>query len=421
METDIQLDKMDRIVAGSNPPHWRQSHSGGSSGNTDNAVTVVLTGATGHLGKALLHALVQDPRVAQTHCIAVRRPDSHGDPIFKDAKVSLHQGDLGQSMLGLSSSQVESIFGRAQDVVIIHNGADVSFLKPYGALRGTNAGSTRELIRMAAKHRHVVAGIHYISTAGVAQFTGRSSVGEESVANTKPSPAAMGSMVGSGYAASKWASEVLLEKASRATGLPVTVHRPTNVTGGIPPASDVVQSLLRYSRKVGAVPVSDIWDTAGSGHLDFVSVETVAEGVVRAAVDGVFSDAAPPASLGDVRDGPSSLGPGVPHLRFMHHSGEVQVPLRGVKQFLERQTGRSLRAVPLAVWVAEAEMAGLDPLVAEVLVEAERSGVKMTFPSLIKGQVKIRDRSLHDEQRGWGVFTSISRAASGVRRVFALA
>lgn len=35
--------------------------------------------------------------------------------------------------------------------------------------------------------------------------------------------------------------------------------------------------------------------------------------------------------------------------------------------------------MPLAVWVAEAEIAGLDPLMAEVLVEAERQGSKDGF------------------------------------------
>lgn len=323
--------------------HWGQS----SNHSTHGEVTVVLTGATGFLGKALLTALVQDPRVVQIHCIAVRRPESHTDPVFQDAKVSLHQGDLGQPMLGLSTSETDAIFDSPrEDVVIIHNGADVSFLKPYFALRRANVGSTRALVRMAARYRRTVAAMHYISTAGVAQFmTGHATVGEQSMAEYQTQAATMGSVIGAGYAASKWASEVLLEKAACALGLPVTVHRPTNITssGGSNddvPASDVVQSLLRYSRTIGAVPLSDVWDTANGEQLDFVSVETVAEGVVRAAVENAS----------------------VPPLNFVHHAGEVQIPLRAVGRFLEKQTGRPLRVVPLAVWVAEAEMAGLDPL-----------------------------------------------------------
>lgn len=410
LETQPRLDKADEIVPGvTHPQRWHQSRN-----STRGPVTVVLTGATGFLGKALLSALVQDPRIARTHCIAVRRPESLTDPIFKDAKVSLHQGNLGQARLGLSQSDAESIFGRPHDgngnIVILHNGADVSFLKPYAALRAANVGSTRELVRLAVSHRRAVRAVHYVSTAGVAQFAGRAVVGEESVASSRPSDAVLGSVVGAGYAASKWASEALLERASRATGLPVTVHRPTNVTGGDAPASDVVQNLLRYSRAVGAVPVSDVWDVAAGGQLDFVSVETVADGVVRAALDSVSSD---PAA--------SAIEEDLPRLRFVHHSGEVQVPLRAIGKFLEKQTGKPPRAVPLAVWVAEAEMAGLDPLVAEVLVEAERSGVKMFLPTLVKGQVKDRNQGIDGTQGPWGMFTSISRAAMGVTRVFALA
>ncbi|KAF2193876.1 hypothetical protein K469DRAFT_744670 [Zopfia rhizophila CBS 207.26] len=420
LETDIKLDKIDEIETSPYPPRWRQSITRPNSNSIRETVTVVLTGATGFLGKALLQALLQDTRVARIHCIAVRRPDSHTDPIFKDAKVLLHEGDLGQPMLGLSPSGAESIFGQAQDVIIIHNGADVSFLKPYAALRRTNVGSTSELVRMATRHRRAVAAIHYVSTAGVAQFTGRASVGEESVANTKPSTATMGAMIGAGYAASKWASEVLLEKASHATGLPVTVHRPTNVTGGAAPTSDVMQSILHYSRVVGAVPVSDVWDPASGGQLDFVMVETVAEGVVRAALDGVFADPTAVTAPQDTHSLASSGSESTP-LRFAHYLGEVQVPLHAVGQFLQKQTGRPLRAVPLTVWVVEAEMAGLDPLVAEVLVEAERSGVKISFPRLVKGYIKNLDQGLQNKQQGWGVFTPIFRTASKVSNIFGLA
>lgn len=355
--------------------------------------TVVLTGATGFLGKALLRRLEQDERVAKIHCIAVRQPQNL-QGTFKSTKVSLHQGDLAAPRLGLSESAAETIFADAS--VIIHNGADVSFLKPYATLRAANVGSTRELVQMALPHRIP---IHYVSTAGVAQFTGRKIVAEESVGGIKPRADAVG--IGGGYATTKWASEALLEKASRDFRLPVTVHRPTNVTvdaaeGEAEPATDVVDSLLRYSRKVGAVPISDVWDA--DGELDFISVGATAESISAAAIEE-RGPAQPRATL----------------LRFMHHSGEVRVPLHAVKRFLEKQSGQRLRAVPLAVWVAEAEIAGLDPLVAEVLVEAERRGVKMTFPRLVKGGAS---KELVRGLKGQQLFRSLSKMASSVASVF---
>lgn len=409
-ETELQLDQIDEI---GNSRRWRQSNSNSNRGT----VTVVLTGATGFLGKVLLQTLLQDTRVARIHCIAVRRPDSHTDAMFKNAKVVLHEGNLAQPMLGLSTSGAESIFDQAQDIVIIHNGADVSFLKPYPTLRRTNVGSTRELVKMAMKYRRSVAAIHYISTAGVAQFTGRASVGEESVANTKPSTATMSSMIGAGYAASKWASEVLLEKASHATGLPVTVHRPTNVTGGAAPTSDMMQSILHYSRIIGAVPVSDVWDITSRGHLDFIMVETVAEGVVGSVLDGVFAQPTAITAFQDTHTYAPSESDSTT-LRFAHHLGEVQVPIHAVGQYLQKQTGKSLRAVPLTVWVVEAEMAGLDPLVAEVLIEAERSGIQMSFPKLVKGNGRNSSQGSQDKQQGWRVFTPIFRTASRVSNIF---
>lgn len=186
-------------------------------------------------------------------------------------------------------------------------------------------------------------------------------------------------------------------------GLPVTVHRPTNVTtdganGDAEPATDVVDSLLQYSRKVGAVPNSDVWDA--DGDLDFISVGTVAEQVSAAAME---------------ERGPTQPRPTLLH--FVHHSGEVRITLNAVKRFLERESGRRFRAVPLAVWVAETEIAGLDPLVAEVLVEAERRGVKMTFPRLVKGRAS---QELVGRLKGEKLFRSLSRMAFSVGSVFAV-
>jgi hybrid polyketide synthase/nonribosomal peptide synthetase ACE1 len=359
------------------------------------------------LGRAILAQLVQNERVQRIYCIAVRHPETLNDVIFRDSKVVLHQGDLAAPRLGLANTAADAIFAEA--TAIIHNGADVSFLKPYAALRAANVESTRELVRLAAPHGTP---LHYISTGGVAQFAAggrRRTVGEESLFRTPPRADLDKGVDGRhpgiavGYAASKWASEVLVEKASAQLRLPVTVHRMTNVTSDSgfssgpstgEPVSDVVDSLLRYSRVIGAVPISDIWGSEG-GELDFVSLGTVVEGVVEAVVE-------------QGRDC-SKL------LRFLHHAGEVRIPLEGAKAYLERQSGRALRVVPLEVWVVEAEMAGLSPLIAEVLVETERSGQKVAFPRLVKGKGSTE---LVTVRRDSGLLKTMWKMAGGVSALF---
>jgi len=323
------------------------------------AFTVILTGATGFLGKALLHRLEQDKRVAIVHCIAVRQPKALQDEV-RSTKVIVHQGNLAAPRLGLDEHVAEALFADCD--VIIHNGADVNFLKPYAALRAANVGSTREIIRLASVSG---APVHYVSTGAVAQFSDCSTVGERSLSLCKPKLDKGG--VGIGYAATKWTSEALLQNASKKLELPVTIHRPTNIKGnGVsnPAFTDLVDSLLAFSRKIAAVPISNIWDE--DSELDFVALDTVADKITTMAI----------LDVGGQRKS----------ARFMHHAGEVRTPLRLLKASMERELGRALRAVTLDVWVAEAEMAGLDPLVAEVLLDTERKGMKLRFPRLIRGQ-----------------------------------
>ncbi|KAI5194188.1 hypothetical protein AUEXF2481DRAFT_704711 [Aureobasidium subglaciale EXF-2481] len=329
--------------------------------------TIILTGATGFLGKALLHRFEQDKRVAKVHCIAVRQPKSLQDEI-RSTKVSVHQGNLAAPRLGLDEHVAEALFEDAD--VIVHNGADVNFLKPYTALRAANVGSTREIIRLASVS---AAPIHYVSTGAVAQFSASSTVGESSLSPCKPKLDKGG--VGIGYAATKWASEALLQEASKKLELPVTIHRPTNITGdGInnPAATDLVDSLLAFSRKIAAVPISDIWDE--ESELDFVSLDFVADKITTMAI----------LDVGGQRKS----------TRFMHHAGELRTPLRLLKASMEQELGRALRAVTLDVWVVEAEMAGLDPLVAEVLLDTERKGMKLRFPRLVRGQVESEKQTV---------------------------
>jgi hybrid polyketide synthase/nonribosomal peptide synthetase ACE1 len=88
---------------------------------------VVLTGATGFLGRHLLNRLENDLNITKIHCVAVRDKSVASSP-----KVSVHYGDLSDLMLGLSQPEFEDLSLSAD--VIIHLGAIRSFWDNYHAL-----------------------------------------------------------------------------------------------------------------------------------------------------------------------------------------------------------------------------------------------------------------------------------------------
>ena len=160
--------------------------------------TVLLTGATGFLGRALCKKLSASPDIAKIECLAVRNPKTAQK---EPNKTFFHTGDLRSPFLGLSEKKAKMIFESAD--LIIHSGADVSHMKSYQSLRRPNVESTKELVRLAGKHKIP---FHFISTAGVA-LSGKESYPEVSVAAYPPPTNRI-----EGYVASKWASERFLDR-----------------------------------------------------------------------------------------------------------------------------------------------------------------------------------------------------------------
>ncbi|KAF2027840.1 acetyl-CoA synthetase-like protein, partial [Setomelanomma holmii] len=114
LETDIPANYRQLSL---NPTPTR-SHTSGK--------TIVFTGATGFLGNHILRLLMDNPAVDKIHCIAVR--DSGKLQEFAQSeKVVIHSGNLMLSRGGLLEAEASTIFNSAD--AIIHNPADVSFLK----------------------------------------------------------------------------------------------------------------------------------------------------------------------------------------------------------------------------------------------------------------------------------------------------
>ncbi|KAK4235121.1 hypothetical protein C8A03DRAFT_46686 [Achaetomium macrosporum] len=227
--------------------------------NADSKI-VIITGGSGYLGKALVRSLIADPTVAEVHCLGVRNASKRTELVGLP-KVTLYEGDLKQPRIGLSQDTIDSLFARAD--MIIHNGADISYMKTYQSLRQSNFLTTKDLIEWSYPR---AIPMHYISTAGIGMFSPGKPIGEHSMA-AHPPPLD-GSM---GYTACKWASERFLERlvAERFPEWPVCVHRPTLISRDDVPQLDLAHNLLEYSRKLGAWAL----DRKDDGYVEFANVD----------------------------------------------------------------------------------------------------------------------------------------------------
>ncbi|KAL2864256.1 uncharacterized protein BJX67DRAFT_383918 [Aspergillus lucknowensis] len=309
---------------------------------------VILTGATGFLGRTILDQLLEDRNIERIHCVAVR--PGRGDILPKSPKVATHDGDLSLPLLGLDEATAKRVFSEAD--AIVHNGADVSFLKTYQSLKPTNVGSTKELLRLALQYPPK--SFHYISTAGVAQLSGQEHV--EAVSLGAYQPPTDGAV---GYIASKWVSEQLLEKASQQFGLPVFIHRPSNITGDDAPSLDIMTNLLKFSRFLATVPR---FKSLG-GFLNFVPVEVVAYNIVQ----DLLSNVSPKGDSGAV---------------YIHQLGRLDIPIPKMKEHLEREDGRRFESTSLQEWVDQARKSGLNEMVASYLLSVDEGDQNIFLPRL---------------------------------------
>lgn len=75
------------------------------------------------------------------------------------------------------------------------------------------------------------------------------------------------------------------------------------------------------------------------GTLNFVPVSTVTHGVVRELMEN------------------RALPPG--ELRYIHQTGDVNIPISGMKEFLEKENGEVFDTLPVEEWADRAESMGL--------------------------------------------------------------
>ncbi|KAK7994398.1 hypothetical protein PG991_015986 [Apiospora marii] len=217
-----------------------------------------------------------------------------------------------------------------------------------------------------------------------------------------------------GYVASKWASEVLIEKAAMAAaarGMAAHIYRLSNVTGPDAPGLDLMHNLLRVSRAVRAVPRLTGW----SGRFDFIRVEAAAEALGRRVAGvglslgtpadgmrsgGISEDANGGSDDVDMmkgeehmiapgrernQDGTNSSvvdGGGDGLVEFLHLTGETLVPVAELKNHLERETGESFEELGLEDWLPAAARSGLPEPVGVFLSTLVGEGMGPFLPNV---------------------------------------
>lgn len=224
--------------------------------------TVLLTGATGFLGRFLCLDWMDylASRGGKVICVIRARDDADAMARLRDAmgtvdaQLTAHfedlaerhleviAGDLAAPNLGLGSDRIARLATEVDRIV--HCGALVNHVLSYQNLFEPNVLGTAELIRLALTDRKKH--FDFISTVGV-PMTSQAMKEKDEDADPRVEIATLPirDAYAMGYSASKWACEVLLREAHDAFGLPVDVFRP--------------DMILAHSRYRGQINVPDMF------------------------------------------------------------------------------------------------------------------------------------------------------------------
>jgi glycopeptidolipid biosynthesis protein len=276
--------------------------------------TVLLTGATGFLGRFLALEWLQRMDLVDGTLICLVRAKSNEDARQRldktfdsgDPKLLRHfqelaadhleviAGDKGEANLGLDQQTWQRL---AETVdLIVDPAALVSGVLPYSELFGPNVVGTAELIRLALTTK--LKPYTYVSTATVGDQIEPSAFTEDADIRVISPTRTIDDSNANGYATSKWAGEVLLREANDLNGLPVTVFRcdmilaDTTYAGQLNVSdwfTQMVLSLLATGIAPGSFYQLDADGNRQRAHFDALPVEFIAEAIATLgaqAVDG---------------------------------------------------------------------------------------------------------------------------------------
>jgi len=265
--------------------------------------TVLLTGATGFLGRYLALEWLErmDLVDGKVICLVRARTDADArarlDATFDtgDERLLAHYrelaaehleviaGDKGEADLGLAPETWQ----RLADTVdlIVDPAALVNHVLPYRELFGPNAVGTAELIRIALTTR--IKPFVYVSTIGVGAGITPGRFVEDADVRVMSPVRQVDESYANGYGNSKWAGEVLLREAHD-LGLPVSVFRCDMILADTTYAGqlnlpDMFTRMMLSLVATGIAPESfyerDADGNRQRSHYDGLPVEFIAEAI----------------------------------------------------------------------------------------------------------------------------------------------
>jgi amino acid adenylation domain-containing protein/thioester reductase-like protein/non-ribosomal peptide synthase protein (TIGR01720 family) len=266
--------------------------------------TVLLTGATGFLGRYLVLEWLQRLEQVDGTLICLVRAKSTEDA-RRRLDETFNSGDpkLLQHFRELAADHLEVIVGDKTEVnlgvdqqtwqrlaetvdLIVDPAAVVNGVMPYKELFRPNVVGTAELIRIAITTK--IKPYIYVSTGSVGDQIELSAFTEDADVRVISPTRTIDGSFGDGYGNSKWAGEVLLREANDLCGLPVGVFRcdvilaDTTYAGQLNVADMFTRSMLSLMA-TGIAPRSiyrlDADGNRQSAHFDGLPVEFIAEAI----------------------------------------------------------------------------------------------------------------------------------------------
>ncbi|MFQ2875479.1 non-ribosomal peptide synthase/polyketide synthase [Mycobacterium sp. MS3] len=266
--------------------------------------TVLLTGATGFVGRYLVLEWLQQLELKDGKLICLVRGESDQDArrrldeVFDSGDPHLlrfYQELAADHLEVIAADKSEVDFGldrhvwqRLADTVdlIVDSAAVVNGALPYRELFGPNVIGTAELIRLAVTTK--LKAFAYVSTADVGRQVEPTEFTEDADIRAVSPSRTISAEPANGYGNSKWAAEVLLREANDLCGLPVAVFRcgmilaDTTYTGQLN-LSDTFSRMVLSLVSTGIAPAS-FYPTDPDGnrqraHFDGLPVTFVAEAI----------------------------------------------------------------------------------------------------------------------------------------------
>lgn len=225
------------------------------------ATRILITGSTGFIGIHLLREIISNCSAdivclvrAQDDVEAYQRLFSKLDFFSLDARdiqdrVSIVTGDLSKPNFGATQDKFDTLCEEID--FIFHVGASNNWLMPFEKLEPINVTGTARIIEFARRGKNKT--LHHISSTAV--FMSLDAIELGYLARIHPLSKYRRHV--NGYFESKWAAELLVQKAFD-EGLPGTIYRPSFVGGslqsGYLPKADMGHHFLISCMEIGACP-----------------------------------------------------------------------------------------------------------------------------------------------------------------------